>query len=127
MFSTKEIEHLYYNEKLSTQKVSEKLNCPRSLVQGRLKANRGLRSVSEALTLRSTPAYSEKIRATKVGNKNPQAKLNENQVLKIRDEYNFALEEGLPKTVTQNFLAKKYNIKRSTISDIVLRRTWKHI
>ncbi|GIN22580.1 hypothetical protein J1TS3_37140 [Siminovitchia fordii] len=76
---------------------------------------------------RATPEYREKIRQTKIGEKNHQVKLTKDQVISIRQEYEAALQDGYQKTATQYYLAKKYSVKRSTISDIVLRRTWKHI
>lgn len=54
------------------------------------------------------------------GEKNPQAKATEKQVLKIRKEY----ASGL---YTQDTLAKRYNLAQMTISCIVRRKTWTHI
>lgn len=53
------------------------------------------------------------------GEKNPNAKLTKMDVLVIRQFYD--LDE---KPV---ILAKQFNTSRSNISNIVARRTWKHI
>lgn len=52
------------------------------------------------------------------GERNPNSKLTEKQVLEIRK---------LAKTQTTTSLAKKYKIARSRIYDVVMRKTWKHI
>lgn len=46
----------------------------------------------------------------------PQAKLTEDQVLEIR-----ASKEN------RVFLGKKYNVHRDTITDVILRRTWRYL
>lgn len=48
------------------------------------------------------------------------SKLTEEQVILIRIEYNCA-------RITPQELADKYNVSRRTISDVLRRRTWKHI
>lgn len=53
------------------------------------------------------------------GSKQGSAKLTEEIVLKIRENY-----KSLPST---RKLAVKYNISRSTIKFIIQRRNWKHI
>jgi len=64
---------------------------------------------------------------SQLGESNNQAKLTAETVLAIRDEYEIALKEGAQKTATQVALAKEHGVKRPTISDIVLRKTWKHV
>ncbi|GGB50260.1 hypothetical protein GCM10011409_29830 [Lentibacillus populi] len=71
--------------------------------------------------------YLKKLSETKLGNTNPSSKLNDKSVRYIRTLYKELLEEGCKKTQSQKELAMKFNVSRSTISDIVLRRTWKHI
>jgi hypothetical protein len=76
---------------------------------------------------RYTQEYAKKLSDTKIGEINPQAILNEHNVLLIRQEYKELLDKGYKKTETQYSLAKKYGVKRPTISDVVLNRTWKHL
>ena len=85
------------------------------------------RTFSEAAIFRKNDEYIEKLSLSQAGEKAHAAKLTEEAVLAIRKEYEEALHNGAQKTATQYFLAEKYNVKRPTISDIVLRRTWKHI
>jgi hypothetical protein len=54
------------------------------------------------------------------GEKNCKAKLSENQVIKIRQMY----EHGNEST---NTLARKFGVTQALISQIVLRKIWKHI
>jgi DNA-binding transcriptional regulator LsrR (DeoR family) len=54
------------------------------------------------------------------GEKNAFAKLTEQDVLSIRDEYSSG-------GVTQQQLAAKYAVSRRLISYIVNRKRWKHI
>ncbi len=53
------------------------------------------------------------------GEKHWSAKLNETQVIEIRNKY--------MNKITQKQLAQEYDIHRTTIADIVSRRKWKHI
>ena len=53
------------------------------------------------------------------GSKNGGAKLNEEQVREIRMKFQ-------PRKYTREMLAKEYNVKASTIKDVILRR-WKHV
>ncbi len=53
------------------------------------------------------------------GEKNPKAKLNEEMVLLIRQEY----DSG----ITIRSIHRKYNIPESTVGNIVHRHTWTHI
>jgi hypothetical protein len=48
------------------------------------------------------------------------AKLTSKQVLEIRSKYK-------PRIVTRKMLANEYNVKESTIKDILSRKRWKHI
>ncbi|MGE8081455.1 sigma factor-like helix-turn-helix DNA-binding protein [Peribacillus loiseleuriae] len=122
------IKHLYYEEKLSTRQVAKQLNISPQTVKSRLKNElEGARSPKEGTILRSSQEYSGKIRVTQLGSKNSSAKLIEETVLRIRAEYEQALQDGKQKSATQHYLAKKYNVKRPTMSDIVLYKTWKHI
>ncbi|MFL0441749.1 hypothetical protein ACH0BE_00490 [Bacillus subtilis] len=75
---------------------------------------------------RHTAEYIEKIAEKKKGELNPSSKLNQEQVKSIRGEYELLIN-NMKKTEAQNYLAKRYGVKRPTISDIVLYKTWKHI
>jgi DNA-binding transcriptional regulator LsrR (DeoR family) len=124
----KEIERLYYEEKLSARKVAATLHIATQTVKFCLTTySAGIRNKSEACRLRTTAEYSEKIRATQLGELNTCAKLTEEKVKQIRIMYEELLWEGYNKTEAQYKLAKKYGVKRPTISDVVLRKTWKHI
>lgn len=69
---------------------------------------------------RYTEEYAQKLSDTKKGTKNHQSKLTEKQVIEIRN---------LHKTGqwSHQAIADRYNVKRPTISDIINKRTWKHI
>lgn len=123
---TKEIQRLYFEEKLSYRQVANQLGLSNSYVSQKLKLLGGGRSIKEATALRSTSEYSEAIRRTKLGEKNTQSKLTETEVLAIREVYPELLGT-FNKHQAQHLLADEYSVKRSTISDVVLRRTWKHI
>lgn len=53
------------------------------------------------------------------GSKNGCSKLNEQQVKEIRMKFK-------PRIYTREMLAKEYNVKPSTIKDVILR-SWKHV
>lgn len=55
-----------------------------------------------------------------VGEKNPKARLSEEQVIEIRRKY----DSG---EMTQKEIADEYNVGWSTIHNIVFRLTWTHI
>lgn len=54
------------------------------------------------------------------GSRNPKAKLDESQVLAIRERY---ARDG----VTQQALANEYGVDRTAVQHIVHRKAWKHI
>lgn len=123
----KEINRLYYEKGLSASQVAKSIGRSKTFVLERLHEMEGPRTIQEGTKLRSSPEYSEKIRITQLGESNSSVKLTAEAVLSIREYYDGAMEIGAPKTQTQYYLAEKYGVKRPTISDIVLRRTWKHI
>lgn len=55
------------------------------------------------------------------GEKNNFAKLTEKEVLSIRDEYNSKDK------ITHQEIGLKYGVSGASISNIVLRKTWKHV
>lgn len=59
------------------------------------------------------------IRDPKLGSRNPQSKLNEEDVLSIRDRIN-AGEKGID-------LASEYKVSKTTISEIKSRKIWSHL
>ncbi|MED4206607.1 hypothetical protein [Neobacillus mesonae] len=120
------VEKLYYEENLSTRKVADLLHVTPQTVSYYLKKSSGLRDIKAACKLRTTDEYRKKIRATQIGELNTSAKLSEEEVIKIRNEYSQLLLIT-NKTQAQYELAEKYGVKRPTISDVVLRRSWKHI
>lgn len=127
IISADELIRLYHTEKMSIRHIAKKVNLSTSYVRKKLHAESYVRSQVEGSILRSTPDYREKISQTKIGEKNHRSRLTETQVKEIREAYKEAMKIGLPKTETQYILAEEYNVKRPTISDIVLRKTWKHI
>lgn len=122
------VSNLYYSEKLSTRQVATQLNIHPNTVRKILHSHySGSRETSEAYMLRSTDSYCEKLSATKTGELNSGSKLTSNQVLEIRRLYVEMLNSGYKKTEAQYELANQFGVKRPTISDIVLERTWKHL
>lgn len=121
------ISQLYYDEKLSASQVAKVIGYSKSFVLNRLHEMDGPRSVRDGTILRSSAEYSEKIRITQLGESNTSSKLNESEVLTIREIYNNAVSSGRKKYETELTLSKDFGVGRSTISDIVKGRTWKHI
>jgi|SRR5690625_1012263 len=143
------IEKMYYSEGYSLSLISKQLKLDYSTVENvvqfilhgkrsrsdiardsfnRLTQHQRLTFTESASKIRKTDrGYIDKLSKTKQGVKNPSSKLNEIKVGKIRSLYNELLQEGRRKTESQHLLAGMFNVKRSTISDIVLYRTWKHI
>lgn len=117
----------YYDQKLSIRQVAKLMDISPNAVSRQLKSMGGPRAMEDALRYRSTKAYSEKLSDTQIGEKNTQVKLTEADVLAIRSAYTSALQTGHQKTATQYKLAEQYGVKRPTISDIVLHKTWKHL
>ena len=120
------IVYLYYIKRYSIRQVAKELGCAPDTASKALHNTFGVRDRQKALALRSTDENREKIRQTKTGEKNSKAKLTESDVLAIREQYPI-LQGTFTKTQAQYLLAEDYGVKRPTISDIVLRKTWKHI
>lgn len=124
---TKEIVRLYFDEKHSIRQVAQVLNLDKTLVRKILhETGSGVRTNADAMTLRSSDEYRDKLRETQTGIRNHQAKLTESDVVEIRQLYDELITSNT-KTQSQHMLAKRYGVKRPTISDVVLRKTWKHI
>jgi predicted DNA-binding protein YlxM (UPF0122 family) len=149
----KEVGYFYYDKKLSIKEVAQRLNIGRTMTFDILNQNLdGSRKPKEAAKLRIKKYGNPKLTSIQLdhlrdrisvrgfkeewkkqisqknrGEGNKRAKLTEQTVLAIRNEYEEALKLGRQKTATQYELAEKYNIKRPTISDIVLCKKWKHI
>lgn len=147
------ISELYYNQRQSVKQVAEKVGYGDRKVAKILKQHlRGTRSPKEVgmingdrlrgrkftpdvvenmrkgwLQSRSSEEYKAKIAAEKIGEKNPQAILTPEIVVDIRKKYEIMLSEGSGKTESQRYLGKVHGVSRSCVSDIVGRRTWKHI
>lgn len=144
-----EIEESYYNDKLSITQISKKLDMDFETVSnvlvyclhGKLTRSESSKYVFKNLTeeqksnflnaaiekRKNDPIYIKKLSETKLGIKNPSSKLNEEQVKDVRKIYKELLNKGYKKTESQYIIAEKFGVKRSTISDIVLSKTWKHI
>ncbi|MDY7043632.1 hypothetical protein RVS70_05375 [Virgibacillus sp. M23] len=144
-----DIERMYYNEKLSMTRIANALNLSYETVEkvivyllhgkrersdvakyvfNNLSEVQKSNMVEQATKKRlSSEDYIKKLSLTKLGIKNPQSKLNEEKVILIRRIYQDMLEQGYMKTQSQIVLAQKFGVKRPTISDIVLRRSWKHL
>lgn len=120
-----EINRLYYDKKLSIRQVAQAINRSQTYVRARLRDSP--RTQHEGTVLRSSEEFSEKIRVTQVGESNTCAKLTESDVIEIRDFYDNAVKAGNKKYETELILSKQFAVGRSTISDIVKHRTWKHI
>lgn len=116
--------YLYYIESNSINRISKTLNCANETVKKHLIF--GMRSRQKSLKLRSTDEYREKLQQSQTGDRNHQAKLTESDILEIRAEYE-KLQGTFNKSQAQYLLAEDYGVKRPTISDIVLRKTWKHV
>ncbi|KQL17697.1 helix-turn-helix domain-containing protein [Cytobacillus solani] len=124
----KEIEIMYYDQLMSTRQIAKKLGVePNFVIDYLNKFSKGTRDIKEACQLRTNDEYRRKLREKQLGELNNSVKLTEEKVQKIRLEYEKMLEIGYTKTLAQYYLANKYNVKRPTISDVVLRKTWKHI
>lgn len=143
-----EIKRLYEDEKQSISKIAKLLGTSQltvsNVVKHYLKIERSRsdtqRNAFNNLTVdqkenffarskevKNDKGYKEKLSKTKSGTLNPQHKLKEKDVLQIRKEYHELLQKEQRKTEIQHLLAEKYNVKRPTISDIVLNRTWKYL
>ena len=54
------------------------------------------------------------------GESNPCSKLTDLQVVEIRKKFK-------PRVYTRKMLAEEYNVKETTIKDVVTRKSWKHL
>lgn len=147
-----EVLTLYYGYNLTITEVSNELKMDHKTISNLLKEyGKGLRSRKDEIKIgvakgkyvmseegkqniikgirqnRNTPEYIAKLATACAGEKCYNAKLNDEAVINIRQEYEHALLIGKEKTETQKLLADQYGVKRSTISDIVLGKTWKHL
>lgn len=122
------IYHFYCIEQLSLKKTASAVPCTTEYAKKVLTSrfNIDLRSNKESMRLRSTPEYKEKLRKTQLGESNHQSVLGEKEVIEIRTKYERLLDT-YTKTQAQKLLGEEYGVKRPTISDVVLRNTWKHI
>lgn len=67
-------------------------------------------------------AYKNKLKVSKQGSENPNAKLSKEDVIQIRKEYEWQSKEH--GTVA---LAKKYGVTNATIGHIIRRETYKNV
>ena len=66
------------------------------------------------------PKHKSINKTIKKGELNGCSKLTESEVLEIRSKFK-------PRVYTREMLALEYNVKASTIKDVILRKSWKHI
>ena len=125
MSKDKMIIFYYCTRKYSIRQTAEAINASSSYVRKILHTHNLIRDKKEALTLRTTDEYRKKISYTKRGEKQAK-KLTEKKVLQIRSEYK-NLIRTYTRTEAQNILATEYSVSRSTILDVIHRRTWTHI
>jgi hypothetical protein len=149
----KKVEEMYYKKEMSSKEISDILGIHTSIILNILNNYLyGTRSYKEAAQVRrkNTNRYKmseqhlenirkgiksrgfknkwkEIISQANRGSKNKRAKLTEEQVLQIRQEYKLMIQKDDNKISAQNKLAYKFGVKRTTISDIVLRKKWKHV
>jgi hypothetical protein len=92
---------------------------------GELSPHYGKKRPEHSLAMKGRPkpeGFSEKCKINKQGEKNPQTKLKECDVIWIRNNFiKHHIEYGLTP------LSKKYNVSLSTISNIVNNKVWKHL
>ncbi|MET3209685.1 UNVERIFIED_CONTAM: putative transcriptional regulator [Paenibacillus sp. PvR008] len=127
MTLNEQIAFLYYDKLYSTRQVAKELNISTSAVSKVLKEHyTGCRNRSAACNLRTTSNYCTKLSVSQQGDNNNQRKLSSEEVIEIRELYEEMIKSNT-KLQSQYMLAQKFGVRRPTISDIVLRRTWKHI
>lgn len=143
-----EIKRLYLNQELSIAQVSKNIGIDygttSNVINYYLKCNRTRSNNQKVVykklskdqinaikagrkSIMGDKEYLRKLSTTKYGTLNPHHKLKESDVIEIRRLYKDYLEKGYKKTETQYLLADKFSVKRPTISDIVLYKTWKHL
>ncbi|OLS33342.1 hypothetical protein [Bacillus sp. MRMR6] len=121
-----EIERLFFEEKLSINEIAVVLNLCETTIKTIINIHQ-LHGANKKETFSRNSDYRQKIREKLQGENCYKAILTDNAVKKIRGEYEVLLEFGLTKSQAQYKLAKKYGVKRPTITDIVIYKTWKHI
>ncbi|KZE65041.1 hypothetical protein AV545_03725 [Paenibacillus jamilae] len=127
MTLNEKIAFLYYDKLCSTRQVAKELNISASAVSKVLKEHyTGCRNRTVACNLRTTINYRSKLSTSQQGDNNNQRKLSSKEVIEIRELYEEMIKSNT-KLQSQYVLAQKFGVRRPTISDIVLRRTWKHI
>jgi len=125
MSKDKKIIFYYCTRKYSIRQTAKAINASSTYVRKILHTHNLIRDKKEALTLRSTDEYRKKISDTKRGEKQAK-KLTEQKVLAIRSEYENLIND-FTRTEVQYALAIDYEVSRSTILDVIHRRTWTHI
>jgi plasmid maintenance system antidote protein VapI len=121
-----EIDRLHYEEKLSINEIANILNLNETTIKTIINKKQLHVEIIKGTSSRDSE-YRQKIREKLQGENCYKAKLTDNAVKKIRGEYELLLEFGIPKIEAQYKLAKKYGVKRPTITNVVKNQTWKHI
>lgn len=120
------IVYLYYVKRYSINLTARELRCSALVVKEAIQNTFGMRTAPDKFDFRTSAEYRESLSLSQLGENNNSAKLTESDVLAIRQQYPI-LQGAFTKSQSQYLLADEYGVKRPTISDIVLRRTWKHI
>lgn len=126
MSQEKKIIYYYCTRKYSIRQTIKATKCSDNYVKKILHEHGLVRPKKAALALRSTDEYRKKIGDTKRGENQTSAKLTEKKVISIRSKYE-DLIASYSRTEAQHILAAEYNVSRSTILDVIHRRTWTHI
>jgi hypothetical protein len=75
---------------------------------------------TQADNLADMTAKGRRVNADTAGEKNPAAKLSEEEVLEMRRRFK-------PRRVTVPMLASRHGVSPATVEAVVLRKTWKHL
>lgn len=121
-----QIRREYVDNQKSIREVSAHVGLSKDSVRKVLLELKVMRTQREGCFTRVTKTYRESAAIKKEGAKNHQAKLTAEDVLEIRRAYPKLLFKW-SKVEAQRILAQQYGVRRPTISDVVLNRSWKRL
>jgi len=108
--------------KLGKKHSKETIEKIRKSLTGRKFSEEHCKNLSKALTgIKRSKETCEKIRKAQQGEKNNSVKLTEKKVISIRAEF----KENVYGEYVR--LARKYGVNPPAITNVILRKTWKHI